>query len=101
MEASVLKSVSRRDLSVHAPVATQDELGYIAGVTNTMIARLRDHLKLQRSLEITAEVQRNFLPESVPAIEGLDMAGLCEFCEETGGDFYDFIPRKDGLLAVV
>ena len=101
METSVLESVSRGDLSARVPVATQDELGYIAGVTNTMITRLRDHLRLRRGLEIAAEVQRNFLPESAPEIEGLDMAGVSQFCEETGGDFYDFIPVNGGMLAVV
>jgi len=31
----------------------------------------------------------------------LDMAGVSQFCEETGGDFYDFIPVNGGVLAVV
>ncbi len=101
METSVLESVSRGDLSVHVPVATQDEIGYIAGVTNTMISSLRDHMRLRHGLEIAAEVQQNFLPQSAPKIEGLDMAGVCRFSEETGGDFYDFIPVNEGVLAVV
>lgn len=101
MEISVLESVSRGELSVRVPVATQDELGYIAGVTNTMITRLCDHLRLRRGLEIAAEVQRNFLPESAPEIHGLNMAGVSRFCEETGGDFYDFIPRNGEVLVVV
>ena len=101
METSALESVSRGDLSVQVPVATQDELGYIAGVTNSMIERLRDHLRLQRGLEIAAEVQQNFLPESMPHVEGLSLAGMSRFCDETGGDFYDFIPRQEGVLAVV
>lgn len=101
LEISALESVSRGDLSVHVPVTTQDELGYIAGVTNTMISRLRDHLRLRQGLEIAAEVQRKFLPEAVPEIRGLDMAGVCQFCEETGGDFYDFIPVQNGVLVIV
>lgn len=101
METSALEKVSEGDLSVSVPVATQDELGYIAGVTNTMISRLRDYLRLRNGLDIAAEVQRNFLPDSAPAIEGLDMAGVSRFCEETGGDFYDFISVGKGVLAVV
>ena len=101
METSVLKKVSEGDLSVSVPVATQDELGYIAGITNTMISRLRDYLRLRHGLDIAAEVQRNFLPESAPEVEGLDMAGVSRFCEETGGDFYDFISVDNGILVVV
>lgn len=47
LEISALESVSSGDLSVQVPVTTQDELGYIAGVTNIMITRLRDHLRLR------------------------------------------------------
>lgn len=101
METSVLESVSRGDLSVCAPVATKDELGYIAGVTNAMITSLRDYLRLRRGLDIAAETQRNFLPDSAPEIAGLDLAGVSQFCEETGGDFYDFISVDGGVLVVV
>ena len=101
METSALEKVSEGDLSATVPVATKDELGYIAGVTNTMISRLRDYLRLRHGLDIAAEVQRNFLPESAPEIEGVDIAGLSQFCEETGGDFYDFISVENGVLTVV
>jgi sigma-B regulation protein RsbU (phosphoserine phosphatase) len=36
------------------------------------------------------EVQQNLLPKSDPQIEGLEIAGKIDYCEETGGDYYDY-----------
>ena len=36
------------------------------------------------------EVQQNLLPKDDPNFEGLDIAGKSIYCDETGGDYYDF-----------
>ncbi|NMC49564.1 MAG: PP2C family protein-serine/threonine phosphatase, partial [Desulfovibrio sp.] len=36
-------------------------------------------------------VQRNLLPERPPVIPGMDIAAISIFCDETGGDYYDFL----------
>jgi len=102
-ETEVLEGVSRGDLSRRVPVATNDELGVIAGHTNTMISSLREGARMREGLRIAQEVQQNFLPSSPPSITGLDMAGTALFSDETGGDFYDFIDCDDaqcGLVAI-
>jgi len=33
----------------------------------------------------------NLLPSKTPIIEGLDIAGHSTYCDETGGDYYDFL----------
>ena len=50
---------------------------------------------MRQSLFLAREVQQNLLPASNPKIEGLDIAGSSIYCDETGGDYYDFI-IKDG-----
>jgi len=45
-------------------------------------------------LEIAAEIQRSFLPEEVPQIEGFDIAGRSIPAKEVGGDFFDVIPLE-------
>jgi sigma-B regulation protein RsbU (phosphoserine phosphatase) len=37
------------------------------------------------------EVQQNLLPKANPQIDGLDIAGNSIYCDETGGDYYDFL----------
>jgi len=68
--------------------------------------RKREHERdrLRHSLELAREVQQKLLPRENPLIAGLDVAGRSIYCDETGGDYYDFIPlEQDGKqkLAVV
>lgn len=99
-ETEVLERVSDGDFSRLAAVATNDELGFIAGHTNSMIVRLRDSLRMRKGLEIAREVQLNFLPEP-PRIQGLDIAGSSLYSDETGGDFYDYMKSGDRTAMVV
>lgn len=91
-ETDILQAVSEGELGRFVPVATTDELGIIAGHTNSMIRGLRDSERMREGLMIASEVQQNFLPDQPPAMEGLDIAGISIFSDETGGDFYDYIP---------
>jgi serine phosphatase RsbU (regulator of sigma subunit) len=68
--------------------------------------RKREHERdrLRHSLELAREVQQKLLPRENPVIAGLDVAGRSIYCDETGGDYFDFIPlNQDGkqTLAVV
>lgn len=103
-QTDVLARVSRGELDRLVPVTTHDELGYIAGHTNSMIAKLREGLRMQEGLKIAQEVQSNFLPASAPEIPGLDIAGTSLYSDETGGDFYDYIRCDDetcGRMAIM
>lgn len=99
-QTRALERVSRGDLSVYAPVATNDEFGYIAGHTNTMIAGLRERLEMRKGLEIAREVQVNFLPRPYTA-QGIEAAGKSLYSDETGGDYFDFIHEGGNLLMLV
>jgi hypothetical protein len=41
------------------------------------------------------EVQQNLLPKSNLKVNGFDIAGKSVYCDETGGDYYDFISIED------
>ena len=45
-------------------------------------------------LQIAAEIQRNFLPETIPITEGFDVAAISIPAKEVGGDFFDVIPLE-------
>ena len=58
----------------------------------------------RHSMAQAMDVQQNLIPKTVPEIDGLDIAGKCIFCDETGGDYYDFLergPGDDGKICVV
>ena len=72
-------------------VTTNDEIGYTGDVINEMTEGLRERERMQQSLDLAMEVQQNLLPNKDPEIQGLDIAGTSIYCEETGGDYYDYL----------
>jgi serine phosphatase RsbU (regulator of sigma subunit) len=58
---------------------------------NAITADLRDRMQLCHSLDLAHEVQQNLLPSDTPKIDGLDIASHCKYCDETGGDYFDFL----------
>jgi len=45
-------------------------------------------------LQIAAEIQKNFLPETLPRTDGFDIAAKSIPAKEVGGDFFDVIPLE-------
>ncbi len=69
-------------------------------------ARFRsENLKAQlmtRELEIASSLQRSLLPERLPQIPGVEVAGHYQSARLVGGDFYDAIASDgEGLLLVM
>ncbi|MGW8301627.1 MAG: PP2C family protein-serine/threonine phosphatase, partial [Desulfobacterales bacterium] len=86
-----LKWVRNGHFDKKIQVTTNDEIGYTGDVINEMTEGLKERERLQQSLDIAMEVQQNLLPSQDPEIEGLDIAGTSIYCEETGGDYYDYL----------
>ena len=92
------------DFAALVPVNNNDELGALAEHFNQMTEGLKEGYRLQRSLDLAKEVQQNLLPREDPVVEGLDVAGQSIYCDETGGDYFDFLgsnevgPSKFGVL---
>ena len=86
-----LKWVRNGRFDKKVQVTTNDEIGYTGDVINEMTEGLKERERLQQSLDIAMEVQQNLLPGQDPEIEGLDIAGTSIYCEETGGDYYDYL----------
>jgi sigma-B regulation protein RsbU (phosphoserine phosphatase) len=58
----------------------------------------------KKALALAGEVQKSLLPQSKPDVHGLDVAGRNVSCDEIGGDYFDFLWRRenpDGLFSVV
>jgi sigma-B regulation protein RsbU (phosphoserine phosphatase) len=79
------------DLEAKAEFGGSREFRRLADALNRMIADLRDRLRLRHSLGVAMEVQQRLLPATAPKVRGLDVAGHSTYCDETGGDYYDFL----------
>jgi len=63
---------------------------------NQMVEDLRERLKLRESLAMATEVQQRLLPSTEIRFSGVDIAARSYYCDETGGDYYDYL-RLGGL----
>jgi len=86
-----MRRVGDGDLAARADFAGSREFRQLSEALNRMIADLRDRLRLRHSLDLAMEVQQRLLPAKPPAVWGLDVAGHSTYCDETGGDYYDFL----------
>jgi sigma-B regulation protein RsbU (phosphoserine phosphatase) len=83
--------IARGDFSPLLPVKTRDEVGDLIKSFNTMVEQLRERIRLKAALDLAMEVQQSLLPQRSRATQRLDVAGLSIYCDETGGDYYDFL----------
>jgi phosphoserine phosphatase RsbU/P len=101
---SVVKNIRRGNFDSKVRVMSNDEIGYTGDAINEMAKGLQEREKMRRSLDLAREVQLNLLPKSPPNIKGLDIAGQSIYCDQTGGDYFDFFEpdgQKKGQLAVL
>jgi sigma-B regulation protein RsbU (phosphoserine phosphatase) len=56
--------------------------------------------RLEHELQLASEIQQRFQPTAPPHVEGYELQGISFPCYEIGGDYYDFIRRKDGHLLI-
>ncbi len=86
-------------------VVSNDELGVLGDGMNEMAEGLIERDRMRQSLNLAKEVQQALLPEAAPRINGLDIAATIVYCDETGGDYYDFLgpdgPDQNKLSVVV
>ncbi|MFB0505821.1 MAG: SpoIIE family protein phosphatase [Thermodesulfobacteriota bacterium] len=88
--SSAAERLAKGDFSVRLDMRTGDERDQVVRAFNEMVPKLEDHVRIRKALELAQEVQQNLLPRATPKIPGLDIAGSSVYCDETGGDYYDF-----------
>ncbi|MEB3336407.1 MAG: PP2C family protein-serine/threonine phosphatase [Leptolyngbyaceae bacterium] len=68
----------------------------VAIENDELTVELRKKERLDRELEIGAEIQVQLLPRQCPKIQGMELAARCQTASKVGGDYYDFIPADHG-----
>ena len=84
------------------PVTTKDEVGELTICFNKMTRQLKQRLLLKEAINVAREVQQNLLPHTGYSAEGVIIDGTSNYCDETGGDYFDIIrfPEDDGKVGV-
>ena len=98
------EAISSGNLEHRVTISRNDELGDLGVAFNQMAEGLKERNLMRQSLELAMEIQQNLLPKDNPKVKGLDIAGKSVYCDETGGDYYDFLmleengSRKIGII---
>ena len=69
----------------------RDDSGNVIG----NMAFVTDMTEHKKALALAGEVQKSLLPQDKPVVKGLDIAGRNVSCDEIGGDYFDFLWRKE------
>ena len=65
-------------------------------------AQLIEKERLERELQVAAEIQLSILPDELPKVPGFDFGARMLPARQVGGDFYDvFLPRPQQIGVVV
>ena len=86
---------------------SDDELEYTRGLADQAAVALEnawhfletvEKKKLEKELELAADIQRRLLPAALPVVAGYDVAANTRPARHVGGDTYDAIQRADGRI---
>lgn len=78
-------------IAQQAALAIQNDL-----LQNEMVVRER----LETEVQLARQIQKTFLPESLPQIEGWDFAARWKTARQVGGDFYDVFDLPNNRLGL-
>lgn len=97
----VIYSDSRRSFSAfcEADLRTLSVIANEAALALNNMELLKHYVEKKRmevGLQMARDIQSSVLPREAPQIEGFDVAGRCISCDETSGDYFDFIELPDG-----
>lgn len=88
------------DFQARAEIRTGDELEELGRIFNGLGPRLLERERMASSLALAGEIQQHLLPAGPPSVAGFDICGGVAYCDEAGGDYYDFIDLPEGCLGL-
>jgi serine phosphatase RsbU (regulator of sigma subunit) len=63
--------------------------------------RIKDSAAMRDEMRVARHIQRDFLPETLPAMTGLELQAALHPAKQVSGDFYDAFPLATGQLFFV
>jgi phosphoserine phosphatase RsbU/P len=95
------------DFSHRVRLRSKDQLGELAVSFNDMAANIESLLhervereRLEREVEIAAEVQAQLFPRRTPDLRTVHISADCRAARGVAGDYYDYIEVAPGLVAL-
>jgi sigma-B regulation protein RsbU (phosphoserine phosphatase) len=79
------------DFEARLKLSQASELATLSDEVNRMAGGLKQRMVLEQSMAVAEQIQQSLLPDHVPRVPGLEIAACSQYCESTGGDYYDFV----------
>lgn len=86
------RRIARGDFEGRVDIRTRDELEMLGRSFNNMVPQLEERVRMRQSLLLAMDVQQALLPKGPPPLREFEIAGSSIYCDETGGDYFDYIP---------
>ncbi len=87
-----------RDLTLFKALAGQVA---VAVDNSRLLEHYFEKQRIQESLNVARDIQRSLLPRGGLVAPGLDLFGTSVPCDETSGDYFDYVRRSGGRLGLV
>ncbi len=96
--SNILNRFSQDDLELLAAVAMQAAIAVENAQLHEVAVRAAT---IKQDLALASKIQRGFLPDEPPEVEGYEFFQYYYPARTIGGDFFDYIPMPDGRIAIV
>jgi sigma-B regulation protein RsbU (phosphoserine phosphatase) len=100
------RHVREGDFLYRIPVKGEDQLAELGSSFNNMTQNLgrlivvaKEKERLESELTIAREVQNQLFPKDTPTVRTLELKGVCNAARMVSGDYYDFMPLPNDVLA--
>jgi sigma-B regulation protein RsbU (phosphoserine phosphatase) len=64
-------------------------------------AQTLEHQRTVQELDFAWQIQASFLPDTLPQVDGWQLAATLNPCKETSGDFFDVLALPNGRLGIL
>ena len=99
--------VNRGDFGYRIPVRGSDQISHLSRSFNAMTGSIEKSIEdtkrrqqLEAELEVAREVQARLFPARPPALDGLEVLGVCRPAQSVSGDFFDYVTLERDVLAI-
>ena len=92
------RSLPTRRLNILTGIAHQ---AATAVVNHNLYQEAAERNRLERELDVARGIQASLIPDGNPNIPGCSVASYWQAARQVSGDFYDFIPLRDGSWGIV
>jgi sigma-B regulation protein RsbU (phosphoserine phosphatase) len=100
---NAVRLITSGEFKTRTHIKSHDEIGELSRALDKMIPELEERMDMKQALDVAMQVQKSLLPQKMPKTKGLDIAAKSVYCDETGGDFYDFLDfccREPGVIGI-